>query len=227
MRHMHVEHAQFKPRMRGPNLALVMPQAEGIRMFEAVRAADKTGLVLPSSRRLDRALAGSEEWREIMPVFSCWSGTMAAYDEPNKALGKVIQYLDVISGLRYVFKVPQRYRGMKDVVLLADHPGFTLEPKGRMVFVNASRVGVVEEFPAQSERWYLTDKTHGIPQGEVVSNADPKSRHLWRMATHIGLIVRDCSLVVDDGRRFVHMEVPPSLRMGMAVEAPEDIADVE
>ncbi|NYZ73976.1 hypothetical protein H0O00_02450, partial [Candidatus Micrarchaeota archaeon] len=119
-----------KERVSGPNLAVFVKHSKGIPMEEALRRVDEAGLVIALNKRLSKALVGSEEWRSISEVFACWSGTMTAYDKPDQKLGKTIEYVDSETGTRYVFPVPEEHVGKKNVVLVAEHPNFTLETDG-------------------------------------------------------------------------------------------------
>jgi len=208
-----------KERMRGPNLAVLVKRSDGVPMEEALTKADAAGAVIASSKRLSKALVGSDEWQGIREVFACWSGTMTAYDTPNQKLGKTIEYTDSESGIRYIFPVPEEHVGKKNVVLVAEHPNFTLETDGKTRIVQAKEVGIVSEFPVASEKWYLGDAKYDIPTGKIVDASDEAARYLWRIDKRVGLLVRSGDDWVDDFRRFVNAGFRASSRFGVAIEA--------
>ena len=213
-------------RIRGPNLAVLVKRANGVPMEEALAKADEAGLVIASNKRMSKALVGSEEWKRIREVFACWTGTMTAYDKPDQKLGKIIEYTDSNTGVRYVFPVPEEQQGKKDVVLVAENPNFTLETDGKTRIVQANEVGVVSGFPVASENWYLGDPKYDIPTGKKVDDSDQDARYLWRIDKRVGLVARVYSDYWNDGnRRFVLLDYAPSLAFGVATEGtPEQIA---
>jgi hypothetical protein len=207
-----------KERIRGPNLAVLVKRAKGVPMEGALVKADAAGSVIASNKRLGKVIVGSEEWRGISEVFTCWSGTMAAYDKPDKRLGTTIEYTDPKTGIRYVFPVPEEHQGKKNIVLIAEHPDFTLETDGKTRIVKAKEVGVVPEFPVASKNWYRGHPGYDIPAGKKATSDDEAARYLWRIDKRVGLVAGDyCS-------RSVLLNVAPSEAFGVAVEAPDDHA---
>ncbi|NYZ73788.1 hypothetical protein H0O00_01470 [Candidatus Micrarchaeota archaeon] len=189
-------------------------------MEEALRRADEAGLVIASNKRMSKALVGSDEWQSIREAFACWNGTMTAYDEPGKKLGKTIEYVDSETSIRYVFPVPEEHVGKKNVVLVAEHPDFTLETDGNTRIVQAKEVGVVSEFPVASENWYLGDAKYDIPTGKKVDSSNDAARYLWRIEKRVGLVARGIYGGYVD-RRYVYLDYAPSFAFGVAVEAPD------
>ena len=191
-------------------------------MLEALRRADKAGLVIASNKRLSQALVGSEEWRRIRTVFACWSGTMAAYEEPGRKLGGTIEYMNEKTGIRFVFPVPQEHQGKKDTVLVAEHPDFTLEKEGKTRVVDAKEVGTVPDFPAASENWYLGDPKYDIPSGRKVDGNNDAARYLWRIDKRVGFAARGSDILLEShGRNVVLLNPGAACTFGMAVEAAE------
>ena len=78
-------------------LAVLVPSAKAVPMLEGIRKAEDAGLVIASNKRLDRAASQREELRERIADFSCWTGTMVAYEEPGKKLGKQSKTIAVIA----------------------------------------------------------------------------------------------------------------------------------
>jgi len=181
--------------------------------------ANDAGLVIASNKRLSKALVGSDEWRSIREVFACWSGTMTAYDKPDQKLGKTIEYVDSETGTRYVFPVPEEHQGKKNVVLVAEHPNFTLETDGKTRTVQAKEVGIVTKFPVALENWYLGDVKYDIPTGKKVDGRNEAARFLWRIDKRVGLVAR--GYLCNDGslRRYVGLGSRASNGLGVAIEA--------
>ena len=218
---MTISQVSTKERIRGPDLAVLVKRLNGVPMEEALAKADEKGLVIASNKRLSKALVGSDEWLGIREVFACWSGTMTAYDKPGKKLGKAIEYTDPETCIRYVFPVPEEHQGKKNVVLVAEHPDFTLETDGKTRVVQAKEVGVVSEFPVASENWYLGDSKYDIPTGNKVDGSDEAARYLWRIDKRVGLVARGGYDGFYVNGRDVSLDDGPSSGFGVATEAIE------
>lgn len=169
---------------------------------------------------------GGNGWRSARRAFASWSGTMVGYDEPGKPLGKTIEYYDRESCVTYIFPVPEAYQGKADVVLVTEHPDFTLREDGRYKrIVLSGEVGIVEGFPADSEKWYHCDPRYGIPTGIAAGAGDREARFLWRVAKKVGLAVcgfnyRD---IDEKTKRYIYLNDWPSDLYGVAVEAREKV----
>ncbi|MFH0737419.1 MAG: hypothetical protein V1827_02950 [Candidatus Micrarchaeota archaeon] len=216
------QHVSGKERTRGPNLAVFVKRSDGVPMEEALRRADEAGLVIASNRRLSKVLVGSGEWRGMKEAFACWGGDMTGYDKPDQKLGKTIEYVDSETGIRYVFPVPEEHVGKKNVILVAQHPGFTLETDGKTRVVQAKEVGVVSEFPVASKNWHLGDPKYDIPTGKEVNISNEAARFLWRIGKRVGLVARGYWLDYGN-RRGVDLDDRPSYGFGVAVEATDAI----
>jgi hypothetical protein len=206
-------------RIRGPNLASFITNVNGVTMEEALRRTDKAGLVIASNKRLGKALVGSNEWRQVSDVFTCWSGTMAAYDKPGQKLGKMIEYTDPLTRKKYIFPVPEEHQGKKNVILVAEHPDFTLERDGKTSIVQAKKVGIVEEFPV-SNNYYLADPKYGIPTGEKVDYFNPEGRLLARVRKWVGLVACKNENWTGHPKQLVYVDKQPSDWFGAAIENP-------
>jgi len=211
-----------KERIRGPKLAILVKRAKGVPSVEGLARAGEDR-VIASNKRLDKALVGTDEWKSISDVFACWSGTMTGYEKPGKKLGKSVVYTDPETKQRYVFPVPEDYKGTKNAILAVEHPTYILIPDGKDLVVdvkNIENVSLVENFPT-SGGWYLTDEKHGIPIGNQVSSSNDDARHLWRIDSRVGPVARGLGY---GDRRVVVLNDGPSLSLGVAVEAPEGSA---
>jgi len=212
--------------IRGPQLEILVPRSRGVPFDEALRIAEQGRYVIASNARMSKALVGSKPWdkpREyISEVLCCWTGTMTAYAKPGEKLGATIEYTDPKTEQRWVFPVPKQFVGMKDVILVAEHPDYTLEREGKNRVVQAGIVDVVENFPMRNERAYLADAKHGIPQGDAVSGIERNARFLWRTDSTVSPAARGDHIRGDDYiMRCVRLNVRPSIGFGVAVEAPE------
>jgi len=144
---------------------------------------------------------------------------MAAHEEPGKSFEKWIEYTE--TGLRYLFAVPDEFVGVKDGLLVAEHPDFMLRAEGNDRIVLASKVELIEKFPAASEKWYLADSKHGIPIGEEVGVSNPVARYLWRIDKRVGLVARGYDYNGCDLRRNVYGNFRPGDGLGVVVEISE------
>jgi len=210
--------------IRGPQLEVLVPRGRGKPFDEGILIAEQGRRVIASSARLSKALVGSEEWRSVSEVFACWTGTMTGHTKPGEKLGATIEYVDPETNQRWVFPVPEQFRGMKDVILVAEHPDYTLEKDGRNLVVQAGTVDIVPNFPAVGERWYLGDPKHDIPQGSAISGDDANARYLWRIDARVGPVRRGLNVYGRwDGncRRDVLLDGRPSDGLGVVVESPE------
>ncbi len=187
-------------------------------MEEALRRADEAGLVIASNKRLSKALVGSDKWRGIIRALPCWSGTMTAYEEPNKRIGKLIEYTDSETGISYTFPVPEEHREKKNILLVAEHPNFSLVKDGGERIVQATEIDAVDRFPT-SNGWYFGNLKYGIPCGYKADKAWQEAGFLWRMEKRIGLVARDnYNPDFDSFRKAVYLNAPPSNEFGVAVE---------
>ena len=205
--------------IRGPLLEVLVEEANGVSMEEAIALANKEKRIIASNKRLDQALVGSDEWRSIEKVFPCWTGTMTAYEEVGKPFGEIVEYTDDNTGLKYLFEVPQKYKGKKDCILVCEHPDFSLETKGDERIIRAAKIDLIEKFPANVD-WYLVDSKHGIPFGDSVKFSDD-TRYLYRIEKRVGPVARGYGDCGDDNRRNVDIDDWPSGGLGGVVEAPE------
>ncbi|MEW6722614.1 MAG: hypothetical protein AB1324_05110 [Candidatus Micrarchaeota archaeon] len=211
--------AQKPPeRIRGPNLAVFITKANGVPMEEAIQRADEAGLVVASNKRLDKALVRSEEWKQIRDVFLCWTGTFTGYEAPGQKLGKIIESTDSKTGIRYVFPVPEENQGKKNIILVTEHPDFTLVKDGNDRIVQAVTVDAVEKFPTSGGGLFRVDPKYDIPQGNMVIRRYKSARCLWRTIENVGLVVRG---VGGPGLwPYVLLGCEPSSARGVAVESP-------
>ncbi len=180
-----------RERIRGPNLRVLVKRADGVSYRKALELADGKNLVLAPNKRMGKALVETDEWEGIFEAFACLTGTMTGYKEPGKKLGKFIKYTDTGDGQKYVFPVPEQYRNEKNMILVVEHPNFSLVQDGKNLVVEASDVVGLAQFPGESDCWYFGDGQFDIPIGKEVSSSYRKARYLWRSDSRVGPVVRD------------------------------------
>lgn len=199
--------------------------ASGLPVVEGIMQAASKRLVVASNRIMDAVLSGVE-WSSpyIRGVFPCWTGTMTGYNNAGAKLGKEIVYTDSQTSERWIFPVPEQFRGERGSILVVEHPDFTIVLDGtkdiRVEPSDVNKVSVVSEFPA-SDGWYPVDPQHGIPTGGQVnfSFSNPVNRYLWRLAEgRVGPVGRGYGYRRDVGL----YNVRPSFCFGVAVESPAE-----
>jgi len=204
-------------RVRGPNLRVLVKRADGASFRKALELADQGNLVLAPNKRMTKALVETNEWKSMREAFACWTGTMTGYQKPGKKLGKFIKYIDPEDGQKYVFPVPEQYRSEKNMILVAEHPNFSLVQDGKNLVVEATDVAGLTHFPKE-DGWYLGDEEFDIPCGKAVSSS--KARYLWRIDSRVGPVARDGD-IGGYGRCTAVFGLRPSGRFGVVVESPE------
>ena len=210
---------QPKQRIRGPNLRVLVNSVQGVPFEEGLQRACAENRVIVSNKRLDKALVGSEEWKGISEVFACWSGTMTAYTKPNEAFLGTVEYVDPETGYRWVFRVPEEYQGVRNAILVAEHPDYTLEVDGNNRVLHAATVNLVEAFPVK-DGCYLVDPVHGIPTGPVADSWN--SRCLNRIARRVGPVWVAPPEAVGYIQWSINLDIAPSRRSGIIVESRVD-----
>jgi len=205
----------------GSVLEVFIPRANGVSFEEALARAKAAGRIIASNKRLDQALVGSKKWETIKDAFACWTGTMIAYEETGKPFERSVEYVDDKTGIRHVFPVPDLYVGLKNCLLVTEHPYYSLETDGNNKIVRPARVELIAKFPAATQKWYLTDPKYGIPLGEETSLSNPDARCLIRISKRVGPVARGGYGNVGSWHRGVLAGNGPSDALGVAVEPPE------
>jgi hypothetical protein len=99
-----------------------------------------------------------------------------------------LRYLDI--KVTWIFRVPGRYRELKNSVLILEHPHYTLNSVdlGQLVInVPDDKIIAIENFPKKNGRYKIDEKT-AIP----IDIPDNKGRYLYRADERIGPIGRGC-----------------------------------
>lgn len=229
-------------RTRGPNLRVLVERPEGVSFKKAFGMVKEEGLILPSNKRLGRALE-TNEWKSLEMAFACWSGTMAGFVEPDTPFCEskyykdgAIVYRDNDTGEFFAFPVPEGRENEQNTILLAEHPYFDLVKDGNTRVVEASNVEGLPNF-GRKDGWYHTDGKFDIPAGELLSRSLEKppgedARYLARNPkAGVCAVVRQCRRsntppFMDRhpdylfGLRVDVLFWPPSSPRGVIVESP-------
>jgi hypothetical protein len=183
-----------KDRIRGSNLAVFIPFR--VPMAEALRRADEAGLVIASNKRFSEAIAErnpaviDNSWPNRGPGWL--TGTIAAYEKPGNHFGETIESSDCETGIKVVFPVPKKYRGVKNAILVSNHPDVYFEVQGKTTIVRASAIDIIENFPQEYEGCYLGDSIFDIPTGQKVSADAPGAIKLSRrFEANVTPVIRD------------------------------------
>jgi len=211
-------------RIRGPNLRVLAPYRDRLPFKEAWLRAEGEGLVIASNARLDQALI-TEEWKQFPELWPANSGTMIGHAKPGEKLGTEIVYPDPLKNEKWIFQVPEEYRGEKDALLVAEHPNYSLRFEGEDIIVepsSPSSIGIIRLFPSQ-KGWHAIDEVHKLPFGIQTNSANPDARYVWRAKeSKVGPVVRDRGALDFDKRRSPCFDYGPSIGFGVAVEAPAE-----
>jgi hypothetical protein len=208
-----------KQLIRGPNIEVLIPHSFGVPFEEGLAKANSEKRVLASNKRLNQALIETLEWTRIRELFPCWSGTIVAIRNSGEMLGKEIEFENKITGFVWVFPVPKEFQNMKDAVLVAEHPDYTLEINGRYRIVRARKVDIIRNFPKTGD-FYLPDPVHGIPYGEKIGPDDKRRIHLFSFGTQVTPIRRDFDFNGALSLRCISLDNQYTFCAGIAVEAP-------
>lgn len=208
--------------MRGSALEVLIPRRRGVPFEDALKIAEQGRCVLASNARLSKALFVGEEWKGLTKAFPCWTGTMTAYAKPGEKLGDTIEYIDPNTNRRWVFPVPQQFRGEKDCILVSEHPDYTIENDGENRIVRAMEVYIVGAFPASSG-FFPGDAMHDIPfSREIDLTTKGPARYLARADSGVFPAMRgvDSGNEEWDGRGglMVCLSLNPSDCLGAIIE---------
>lgn len=213
-------------RIREPPLEPFIKFSHGMPLVETLRIVNSNNLKIVSNKRHDEMLKNGK-FERLEEVYPCWTGTMYAYEGPNKKLGKEIVYIEPYFWGRYIFPVPEEFRGEKNAILVVEHPNFELvkDRKDVVVLPQAGKVDLVSNFPIENG-WYTTNKKYAIPVGKKKHKSDPESRYLYRLSdAKVGLVVRNCFKDLGiNMRKDINLNINPLVAFGVAVEAtPEQV----
>ncbi|MBN1170299.1 hypothetical protein JXA56_04695 [Candidatus Micrarchaeota archaeon] len=156
----------------------------------------------------------------IKDSLPCWTGTMTAYEKPDFAFEKTVEYKD--GAKRWVFRIPEDFIGEKNAIAICEHPDFKLEFDGNSRIVHPLKADIVRNFPAENGS-YKSDPAYDIPIAEKAEFASEEARYLARTEKRVGLVKR---AALYDGNSFairknISLDSRPSQRLGIAVHNEE------
>jgi hypothetical protein len=161
--------------------------------FDRAFLATEQGARILSNKELDKILVESDVWKSVKDVFAAWSGTMTAYAEPEKKLGSTIEYQDPRSKINWIFPVPAGCKGLKNAILVAEHPDYNLvkEKENRIVVnVPKDKIIVVENIPTEEGSYAYDEKTR-VPINQKMECSENNShRHFYRTLKRVGPVAR-------------------------------------
>ena len=209
---------------------------QGITQRQAIEIANQRRVNLLSNKQLDERLLKTGTWLSDDMVYPAWTGTIVAYEAPEKKLASIIRYVDPETKITYALEVPVKATGASDVVLVVNHmvdaqgkPLITYEDKGKnnvlVKIHDPSKINIIENFP-RSDSWHLTDPEFDIPTGKVVHSSNPDARYLLRTdsGAYVGLAARFC-IHYGDYRRGVYLSQPPYNSFGVLAEEPANAGE--
>lgn len=206
----------------------------GVPFKRALGLVEEARGVMVSNKRLEAVLERgfeSSKWEEVSKAFPCRTGTLTAHTVPDIAFSETVEYVDSETSERWIFPVPKKYQGIKNGILVVEHPNYTVRRNGGILVVWPERdaVGLVENFP-EKNGWYMTDPEYGIPVGRQCSDSSfcrKGARYLYREEKGVIPVVRDYGYdwysnfkESSNNKYGFFLNYTPSRGYGVIVEAP-------
>ncbi|MBI2079841.1 hypothetical protein HYT84_03680 [Candidatus Micrarchaeota archaeon] len=177
---------KIKENVESQKLELFLKPYAGTYFERALEKVAKEKRVIASNKDLDQALIPKNlivrdeaDFDPDQLYNRVWSGTLTAYVEPDEKLGEEVEYVDPVTSDKWIFPVPKQYSAKKNAILISEYPNYTIKSDGKKRLVHATKVDLIELFPAENG-WYLTDSVYRIPIGKQVDLSDPNTRCLVR-----------------------------------------------
>ncbi|MFA5240628.1 MAG: hypothetical protein WC476_13110, partial [Phycisphaerae bacterium] len=102
-----------------------------------------------------------------------WTRTMAAYELPGMPFGKQARMKLYDKDETYIYNIPKKYQGKKDMVILANIGKDEVKTKGNEIILKPRKVVIK---PMQKKNgWYLPDE-YGFPSGKESDESNPEAR---------------------------------------------------
>jgi len=145
-----------------------------------------------------------------------WASTMAVYELPGVQFKKQARMKLYDKDETYIYDVPKKYQGKKDIVILANVGKNEVEPKGNEIILKPKKV-VVKPMP-KKDGWYMPDE-YGFPSGKESSSDNQDARKLWRRTDmpFVGLLSRYCDRWDGYGRQVVNASYWDDVRFGVVI----------
>jgi len=218
-------HREIGNKNANHRLSVLIKRKPGVPFVEGLRKADEKNMRIPSLQKINQ-VAGRmsfEGYDDLESAFPCWTGTFVAFKGPHKSLSDSVIYTDQETGQRYVFPVPKYHQSMSDVILVVEHPNYSLEKDGKdlIVAADSDKIELVSKFPSKNG-WYKVDQWCGIPTTEEANplvdyvNAFGLNRFAEEGVGPVALSFDYLPVAT------INFGLSPSTALGMTVEAPAE-----
>lgn len=190
----------------------------GVPFEDALWLVKDRGLVLISNEQADKQFASGKLKEPI------WTGTIGAYAEPGRKLGKEVEYTDPETKEVWVFPVPKKWQNETNAMLKVDPSHYDIKVEGNrktVIVDDEANISLVRDFPTENS-WRKTKD--GIPCGEQVDSSDPNARYLYRADRMVGPVARDFDLFLGYWRD-VGLVSRPSGRLGVVAVEPTEAGE--
>jgi len=210
---------EFQPHVGGkPFSKRMLEGKKGLSCLQALQLAAQNRFRISSNKSHDPMLLTSSAHLGLN-AYPAWTGTLIAYTKPGEKFGSFVGYADSKTGERYLFSVPEEYRGESDMALAleAQHARLALEGKNiLLVAIEAEKVIGLPDFPRENG-WYMPDSKESIPLGEKVK-VQPQARRLHRAESMVSLIARGSRSLDFYARRAIRTDIRPSRELSLFVD---------
>ena len=194
------------------DISKVEKLSDNSSFFDAFLKAKQQNKRILSNRELDQILVKSngkpnkEVWEKFFKNRSVWSGTITAYETPDKPLEEFIQYKDSNTNEIWKIQVPISLQGKTNIILVLEYPNYDIkketnsnQPNIYTIIYDESNL-ISHQIPGPDAN-YKTNPITLIPSQD--KNATNPERHLYRInnGSRVGPVHRSfdadfCSYVV-------------------------------
>jgi len=194
---------------------------------EGLALCRKEKLALASNMGIGKALSSHDIYLAIKMAIPCWTGTIAAYIEPDRPFKDAAQKITSLGNNHFLiyedektrkcwfFPVPEEHLDKRNAVLIAEkNYSVDVEYVNRIVW--PVKVGVVEGFPSASG-WYPGDAVYDVP---CIGGIRENPRYLLRDKARVGPIATDHGRFPNAERRIIHFDKSIASSLGLIVDAP-------
>lgn len=166
-----------------PEQALSMIEIhEELTLIEALEKAKREAKVIVPNIVIDRIL----KRRHCIEFNMGITGTACVYEATGVQFKSVVEHYPYSGKLGWVYEVPHEFIGVKDAILVAEHPDFTFRRSGHLIKLESEKMTLIRDFrnfdSGKSYRtrmhWHIPDPVFGIPVGPYASSSDSSARRL-------------------------------------------------
>lgn len=178
---------------------ILAKSSPGVNLVEAMRLVNESGKRMLSNKETDAILQDDGERKKYSDLFPCRTGTLLI----SIAAGQPFKEFVKFSGV--VFDVPKQFQGLTDKALIIEHPDWGIEEKEyslnipyeekitrkiTKIIASESKIEAID-YPKE-DGYYLTEESHGVPNGTPSESSEAKARYLIRRdgEDYIGPLVR-------------------------------------